>query len=125
MRKREARVVLEHGLAIGWNLFDWEPRLDWRAGGLLLFVVVLIGAIWILARAKGSRISRAVSLLVCIGLLSIGIYVLWPEAKTSGLFARESPSPLWYRAGRLVLLGAPSVFWVCGVRRARENGGAN
>jgi hypothetical protein len=36
------------------------------------------------------------------------------------LFARESPSPLWYRGGRLIAMTSPSLFWALSWLRARN-----
>ena len=111
-----ALVMLE----LYWNLYDWQPELDLRALGLFCGMVAVLAAIRILARADGNRFSRGVSLVICLALLALGIYVFPAEPITHGMFARETPSPLWYRAGRFVLLALPSVFWGLGMHRWRK-----
>jgi hypothetical protein len=101
-----ALVVLE----LYWNLYDWQPKLDLSASGLILGMLVFLTAIRLLARAGCDRFSRAVSLVICLALLALAIYVVPPEPLTQGFFARATPSPLWYRAARLVVLALPSVF---------------
>jgi hypothetical protein len=105
-----ALVVLE----LYWNLYDWQPKLDWEALGLIFGMLALLAAIRLLARASGDRFSRGVSLVICLALLALAVYVFPPEPRTSGLFAREAPSPFWYRAARFVVLALPSVFWGLG-----------
>ena len=109
-----AAVVL---LELYWNFYDWQPKLDLNASGLILGMLALLAAIWYLARACGDRFSRGASLAICLALLALAIYVVPPEPMTQGLFAREVPSPMWYRAGRFFALALPSVFWGLGVIR--------
>ena len=106
-----AFVILE----LYWNLYNWQPVVDWRASGLILGVLALLAVIRCLARVSRDRISQGVSLVICLSLLAVAVYVFSPEPPTQGLFAREAPSPLWYRAARLVLLGLPSSFWALGL----------
>src|ERR1017187_8893530 len=108
-----ALVMLE----LYWNLFDWQPKLDLRALGLIIGIIALLAAIRFLARASNDRFSQVVSLVACLAMFGLGVYVSLPEPMTQGLFAREAPSPFWYRAGRLALLALPSVFWGLGLRR--------
>ena len=114
-----ALVMLE----LYWNLFDWQPRLDLKGSGLIFGILAVLAVIWFLARASHDRFSQAVSLAACLALLAIAVYVLPAEAMTQGLFAREAPSPFWYRAGRFVLLALPSVFWGLGLLRRWQRAG--
>ena len=108
-----ALVMLE----FDWNLYDWQPRLDLKASGLIFGMLAALAAMWYLARVSCNRFSRGVSLAACLALLALAVYVLPSEPMTQGLFAREATSPLWYRAARFVLLALPSVFWVLGLLR--------
>jgi hypothetical protein len=105
-----ALVVLE----LYWNLYDWQPKPDLQAVGLILGILAVLAAIRLLARAGCDRFSRGVSLVICLALLALAAYVAPPELLTQGLFAREAPSPCWYRAARFVVLALPSVFWGLG-----------
>jgi uncharacterized membrane protein len=111
-----ALVMLE----LYWNLYEWEPRLDLRALGLFCGMVAVLATIRVLARAEGNRFSQGVSLAICLALLALGVYVFPAEPITHGMFAREMPSPLWYRAGRFVLLALPCLFWGLGMLRWRK-----
>jgi hypothetical protein len=111
-----ALVMLE----LYWNLTDWQPKLDSNASGLMTGILALLAAIGFLARASGDRFSQGLSLAICLALLALAVYVVPPEPMTQGLFARESPSPLWYRAARFVALALPSVFWGLGLLRRRK-----
>jgi hypothetical protein len=111
-----ALVMLE----LYWNLYDWQPKLDSRALGLFCGMVAVLAAIRLLVRAGGNRFSRGVSLAICLALLALGVYVFPSEPITHGLFARETPSPLWYRAARSVLLALPCLFWGLGMLRWRK-----
>jgi hypothetical protein len=55
-------------------------------------------------------IVRLVSIMTCAFLLGLAIYTFPAEPLTTGLFARELSSPLWYRGGRLVLMTIPLLF---------------
>ena len=114
-----ALVMLE----LYWNLYDWQPKVDFNAAGLIFGVVVVLGAIRLLARASRDRFSRSVSLVICLTLLAVAVYVVPAEAITAGLFAREAPSPFWYRAARFVALALPSVLWCRGVLRRAPGSG--
>ena len=116
-----ALVMLE----FDWNLYDWQPRLDLKASGLIFGMLAAFAAMWCLARVSCNRFSRGVSLAACLALLALAVYVLPSEPMTQGLFAREAPSPLWYRAARFVLLALPSVFWALGLLRRRQRPAQN
>jgi len=112
-------VVLE----VYWNLYDWQPKLDSRALGMGLAVVLALTGMLLLARVRRQRAARTVSLFVCVALLGLGIYVLPPEPLSSGLFARERISPASYRVGRLFVLASPVLFWIFGVLRRDDTCG--
>jgi hypothetical protein len=116
-----ALVMLE----FDWNLYDWQPRLDLKASGLIFGTLAAFAAMWCLARVSCNRFSRGVSLAACLALLALAVYVLPSEPMTQGLFAREAASPLWYRAARFVLLALSSVFWVLGLLRRRQRPAQN
>jgi hypothetical protein len=111
-----ALVVLE----LDWNLYDWEPKLDLKASGLIAGMLAMLAAIRLLARASRDRFSQTVSLVICLTLLALAVYVSPPEPMTQGLFAREAPSPLWYRAARFAVLALPGVFWSLDLLRRRN-----
>jgi hypothetical protein len=107
-------------LELSWNLNNWQPKLDLSAAGLILEMIAVLSAIWLLARAGCDRLSQGASLAICLALLALGVYVFPPEPITHGMFARETPSPLWYRAARFVLLALPCLFWGVGMLRWRK-----
>ena len=111
-----ALVILE----LYWNLYDWQPKLDSRALGLIIAVGSILVEIRFLARANSHRIGQGVSLVLCLALLALAVYVFPREPLTQGVFAREQSSPLWYRVGRLVALALPGVFWVLGLLAQRR-----
>ena len=98
-------------LDVYWNIVTWRPEWD----GTALFLLVWIGAAaagcyW-MARASRDRLTRVVSLLICMALLALGVYVCRAEPMSFGMFGRETSSPWWYRAGRLLVLGTPALLW--------------
>jgi hypothetical protein len=104
-------------LELYWNFFGWFPQFDWKALGLMMALLAALAASWWLARASVDRVTKIVSLVGCVALVTMGAYVLPEEPKTEGLFSRQSPSPLWYRLGRLAVMGCPTVFWSAAVLR--------
>lgn len=106
-------------LEVYWNLYTWEPRANLVGAGLVIGALLVIASIWFLARATQDRISRCISLCICCALLVLAVYLLPAEPFTTGLFARDLASPLWYRAGRFLLLAAPAAFWVLALRTWR------
>ncbi len=104
------------GLELYWNLYDWQPRVDWKAIGLVIVMLGILLAIRMLARASRDRFSRSVALVECLVLLSLAIYVFPAEPLTQGLFARTTASPFWYRAARLSVMGLPTILWALGSR---------
>ena len=99
-------------LELYWNFFDWFPRLDLKGSGLAVAVLAALAGTYRLARISIDRVTRIFSLMGCLALFVLGAYVLPAEPKTQGLLARQSPSPLWYRGARFVVLSCPSLFWM-------------
>ena len=93
-----------------WNLFDWDPKFDLPSALLVAGLCIPLCATRYLARIRSNQVPKAVATICCLSLCLLGIYVLAAETKTTGLFARESPSPIWYRVARLFLLIQPGVF---------------
>jgi phosphatidylserine decarboxylase len=94
-----------------WNLFNWVPKLDLASFALLGTLAGLLTGIWLLARAARDRVTRSAALLVGLGLAAVGLHALGSEPLSEGLLGRTLASPTWYRAGRLLLLTLPLLFW--------------
>jgi amino acid permease len=107
-------------LELDWNLYDWEPQFDFKGIASVIVSVAVLAIIYFLARSTRDRFSKTVSFLLVVTLAGISIYTFPRETQTSGLFARQSPSPLWYRGGRLLLMILPGVFWTIGVFGKRK-----
>ncbi len=103
-------VILE----LYWYLYDWQPTVDLKVLGLTCVVCSMLLAMAFLARLDCHSVIRSLSLVICLALLALGLYVLPREPVTQGLFAREHPSPAWYRGTRFILLVAPSLLWGAG-----------
>ena len=106
-------VVLE----IYWNLYDWQPKADSIALGLGFGIFSAVACMWLLARVTRQVAARGASLVICLALLVLGVYILPAEPLSTGLFARERASPLWYRGGRLAVLALPALCWVLAMSR--------
>src|ERR1044071_6731592 len=89
------------GLELDWNLFDWLPRHDAKAIALMIIALAALTALWCLAIRSTPGFSRMFSFVGCLVLFFLGVYVLPAEPEGKGFFSRRSPSPLWYRGGRL------------------------
>ena len=100
-----------------WNLVSWKPVLDWIALLLLLLLTGTQLGFVRLSCAQARRPAKEISLLFCLALLVLGIYLLPREPLTEGLFARNIPSPAWYRIGRLLVMAAPTVLWLRSLRK--------
>jgi hypothetical protein len=108
-------------LELYWNAYEWQPAWDLIGLGILLGLGFVLGVLGGLAWWSREGLSRGVSLAICLGFLILAIYLLPSEPLTEGLFGRETPSPTWYRVGRSMVLGLPSVFWVLARRWRSRN----
>jgi hypothetical protein len=104
-----------------WNLFDWRPRADLTSFGACGGITFLVVGIWFLAQARGDAVTRTASLLACLALFALGVHAGRPEPPGQGLFARDTPSPFWYRGSRLIVMTLPAAFWIYGLRRNRRS----
>jgi hypothetical protein len=95
-----------------WNVPDWQPRWDNIAALIFAGLGLMLVSVWFLARATKDRISRVLCLVPSLALIALAVYVAGAEPLKPGFLGRESPSPLWYRGGRSVLLCLPAVFCV-------------
>jgi len=106
-------------LDVAWNLARWHPQLNGDTVAALVWIMLVLVALWFLALAIQDRFSRSLSLTGCLAFLVVAAHALPAEPLTTGLFAREVPSPLWYRLGRFAIMAVPMLFWVRGSRPAR------
>src|SRR5262244_3485903 len=77
------------GLEILWNFFDWLPRFDLAAAGLIIAASLALTAIWFLARGLSNRWLQLFSLLLSLAFVAVAIYASPAEPKSEGLFARQ------------------------------------
>src|SRR5262249_14769049 len=89
----------------------WRPTWDWRALLLLLWVAAVLLGFRTLARASGHPTVRIISLVICLSLFALGVYVTPAESLSSGMFGRVASSPFWSRTARLVLIAVPLCVW--------------
>jgi hypothetical protein len=94
-----------------WNLSNWHPRLDWPALVLFVWLLLDLALLRLLLRKARTKIPRAFAFVICLLLLALGLYALPAEPLSTGLFARQAPSPWWYRGARLILLALPALWW--------------
>ncbi len=116
-----------------WNFFDWSPKFDPDVVMAGLEIAGSILAIWLLARITRDKVSQTGSCVLCVILVAVAVVWAWPETvsdphffKSYGeaLLARRSPSPLWFRGGRVLVMALPAMFWVLWFRRHRRSGPA-
>lgn len=122
------------GLEFHWNFFNFHEKWDAKTMRVLAqFIAVGVG-FWFLAKTGSDRVSRGVSLLICLCLAGFAICAFLPaEALTQAhmrpghssdsaagalislaienVFSRHAPSPLWYRGGLTLLFFVPGIFW--------------
>ena len=104
-------------LSFHWNFFNWSPKWDLETVAELLIALTICAAIWFLARASRDKASRIVSILVCLLLAGFALALCPAEATSAGWLGRTQPSPVWFRAGRLLLLCVPAIIWCWWLRR--------
>ena len=97
-------------LDVSWNLVTWHPRLDLTSLAVLACAIPGLWGTWSLARATTGPASRIVAALACLTLVAVAIYAAPAEELSPGMFGRDSASPLWYRAARVVVMALPGVF---------------
>jgi len=107
-------------LEVHWNLFDWNPRVDFQGLAIVLALCVTLAVILLLCRGTNLPAGRRISFLLCAALVGLGIYVSGPEPKTESLFSREQSSPFWYRGCRLAVLFLPLILWTVGPSARRK-----
>ena len=104
-----------------WNIFDWDPVLNWQTA---LAVGVTVGLeifmVWLARHTKGYVVG-IVSLLVTIIL--VGEAIDWfhsfqsetLEHRSGGHFFldRKTYSPTWFRITFLSLFLIPLIAWFC------------
>jgi hypothetical protein len=105
-------------LDVYWNLVSWHPRLDWTVLTLMAWTFAATLSLGLLARFTRDKASQVISVSICVLLLSLGAYAFPPEPLSAGLFGRVASSPLWYRGGRLLVMGLPLVLWAWAKRPA-------
>ena len=106
------------GLEFYWNMPDWHPLFDSIAAFLVAWCAAMIVAMgWLARRTFRSRLAAVVSLIPSLALGALAICLLPPEALSSGLFGRVTPSPLWYRWPRTIVMLLPLAFWLWNWRR--------
>lgn len=110
-------------LELYWNLYEWEPKWDGRAAGMIVALAVCVTTMAFLSRATSPRFGKVFGCLLALLLLGLGFYVLAPEPLSKGLFGRSAPSAAWYRFSRLAAMGLPLLFWIRSVNRDRTRFG--
>ena len=109
------------------NLFNWHPDFSTETRLGLIFVTAALFIIWFTARRTRDVFSHFSALFVSICLAAFAIYTVWPEPRnTEGNFPflwRTASSPLWYRAGRSLILTLPLLLWWSLPRRLQRSSG--
>ena len=97
-------------LNLNWNFFSFSPRWNWAVPGQIVGIVGALVALWFLAKVSRDRASRAMSLLVCLFLIGIGIFNFFQVEH--GILGGVREIPIWYRGGLALFLCLPGIFWV-------------
>jgi len=105
---------------VGLNLFDWQPKWDWRFPISGFCILASIVASWFLARAAHDRFSLIASFVVSLISVVFALFILPAEqidtSKESGFLAgsyvRHSVSPLWFRGGIAAFMALPAAIWI-------------
>jgi hypothetical protein len=105
-------------LDVYWNLAHWRFQIDAIAIALVLCGVAALAAIRLLVKATSDRFTRTTALLVSTVLVIAGTYAFQAEPQTTGLFARDAPSPLVYRAARVLWMSLPLIWVLASFKRA-------
>jgi hypothetical protein len=105
------------GLDFGWSFFGFSPKWSLQSAPEMCMIFVALPSVWFLAMASRDKVSRVVSLLVCVFLAWLAVYFLHADEDKTGIFGGHYDVPLWYRGGRTLLLCVPGVFWVWWTRR--------
>lgn len=97
-------------LNLRWSLLEWSPVFDNRTIIDAIYVSVSLAAIWLLGKASHDKISWVVAVFACSLLVLIAIVLFPIELSTQRILGCSQSSPLWYRAGRTLLLCIPGGF---------------
>lgn len=106
-------------LLANWNLFTWEPILDWSTVvSITAIIVIEIGILWLAKRAR-DYVTGIVSLIVTATLVAVGIswFVEFNQETLCGgghlFIKRQTLSPEWFRITFIALFVIPIVLWGC------------
>lgn len=105
-------------LEINWNLFGFSPRWDGAVPGQLVCIFGSIAGTWFLAKTSRDRFSRAMSLLICVLLAGIAMFVFFYAERF--LLGRNELSPLWFRGCLTLLSCLPVIFRIWLGRRRHQ-----
>lgn len=97
-------------LNLRWSLLEWSPILDKGTIIDAICVFVSLAVIWLLGKASHDTISCGVAVFACSSLVLIAIVLFPVELATQKIIGCAQSSPLWYRAGRTLLLCIPGGF---------------
>jgi len=101
-------------LLLTTNLFSWSPRLDLPTVMTLIALMIMVVALFFVARFTTAKIEIWLSLLTSLTIVFFGIYVLYDlntETISTGFLNRTALTPLWFKWGIFVLYLLPIIYW--------------
>lgn len=120
------------GLDFHWNFFNFHTEWDLKTLKIIVKIFAIETGFWYLAKASRDRITRVISLFLCLFLVVSAMSCLHPEQVKpldihptdsvgvmwiKAAMHRKAPSPLWYRGGLAFLFLLPGMFWIWWERR--------
>jgi len=104
-------------LNLRWSLLEWSPVFDNGTIIDAIYVSVSLAAIGLLGKASHDKISCGVAVFACSSLVLIAIVLFPVELATHKIIGGSQSSPLWYQAGRTMLLCIPGCFCFWWIRQ--------
>jgi hypothetical protein len=102
-------------LLLTTNLFSWSLRFNFPTVITLFAIVILLVAVFFVARFTIGKIEIGLSLMASLAISLFGVYVLYglySETISSGFLSRRVLSPDWFRLSLFGLYLFPIICWL-------------
>jgi len=98
-------------LEAAWNFFSWRVKWSFEVCALIVLIALVLLGFGYLAQKIAGRVALVGTCILSVALAVIG-FAAFPPEQRNGWQGPISPSPLWFRGGRLLVTLMPALFWL-------------